>query len=140
MGGLCRSSYKHISEQKKIATSTMKLVMTMMMALTVMSVVLGQEQDQELFAQPEENTEVEELSGYFLNAMIIVSSLLLVCNLMGITLFPAITKGLRNLGDLIQENITILKGKTGRSVDEQTLNQLSSMVDQAVNAFTALQQ
>jgi len=77
----------------------------------------------------------DDLSGYFFNAMIIISSLLLVSNLMGITLFPNITQVLKNVGDLIQDQLNILKGKSGRSLDIERLNHMSVMVEQAIHAF-----
>jgi len=80
-----------------------------------------------------------DLSSYFLNALIIVSILLLISNLMGITLFPNVSKMLKGTGQLIRDNIDVIRSKTGRSLDVDTLNHMANLVDQAIDAYDKYQ-
>ncbi|XP_023335907.1 uncharacterized protein LOC111707130 [Eurytemora carolleeae] len=79
--------------------------------------------------------EYTDLTGYFFNAMILVSVLLLVSNLLNIQLFPNVSQVLENTGALIRDQIKVITGKEGRSLDAATLNQMASIVDQAIQAY-----
>jgi hypothetical protein len=77
--------------------------------------------------------------GYFFNAMIIISLLLLVCNLLGISLLPAVTLLLENTGRLIREKIRVLSGKEGRALDVENLTRMAAFVNQAIEAYKKFQ-
>ena len=80
-----------------------------------------------------------DYSGYFFNAMIIISLLLLVCNLLGISLLPAVTLLLENTGRLIREKIRVLSGKEGCALDVENLTRMAAFVDQAIKAYKKFQ-
>jgi hypothetical protein len=71
--------------------------------------------------------------------MIIISLLLLVCNLLGISLLPAVTLLLENTGRLIREKIQVLSGKEGRALDVENLTWMAAFVDQAIEAYKKFQ-
>ncbi len=76
-----------------------------------------------------------DYSGYFFNAMIIIS----LCNLLGISLLPAVTLLLENTGRLIREKIRVLSGKEGRALDVEDLTRMAAFVDQAIEAYKKFQ-
>jgi hypothetical protein len=85
------------------------------------------------------NVGFTDMQGYFFQAVMVVSVLLLLSNVFGVTLFPGLTNFLNEIGDSVSGSIQNIINREARNIDPDTLNQMADLVDKAIATYDNFQ-